>query len=84
MDAFHTDYLVGGDRNEGPPDYDSVSRHEKTRENGDLYSYIDDEGKIIGGAVLFPGSDTVYVGRIYISPSCHRKVFGISLMKDIE
>lgn len=52
-EAFHTDYLVGGDPNDGPPDYDSVIWHEQMRQEGHLYAYLTDDGVLVGGAVLF-------------------------------
>ena len=43
INAFHTDYLVGGDPEDGPPDYDSVVWHEKMWKQGHLYAYLDDQ-----------------------------------------
>jgi len=46
--AFDTDGLVGG-----PPDYDSYEWHSGLCKDGKVYTYFDDNGEIIGGAILF-------------------------------
>ncbi len=84
IDAFHTDFLVGLEPNDGPPDYDSLQWHEKMQSQNCLYTYIDESETIIGGAVLFSSHEEVYIGRIFISPQYHRKGYGIKLMNDIE
>ena len=84
VEAFHTDYLVGLDPNDGPPDYDNVEWHDKMQSQNCLYTYLDDNQTIVGGAVLFSSSDKVYIGRIFISPNYHRKGYGTKLMNDIE
>lgn len=82
--AFHSDYLVGLDPNDGPPDYDSVPWHAEIQAQNHLYTYIDESNTIIGGAVLFSSPEKVYIGRVFIAPEYHRKGYGIRLMKDIE
>lgn len=84
IEAFHTDYLVGGDPEDGPPDYDSVFWHEEMRTQGNLYSYLDGKGNMVGGAVLFSKKDMVYVGRVFIDPLYHKMGYGYQLMLDIE
>ena len=84
VDAFHSDYLVGLDPGAGPPGYDSITWHKQMQEQKHLYTYINDNRTIIGGAVLFSSSDELYIGRIFISPEFHRKGYGIKLMNDIE
>lgn len=81
--AFDTDVTVGGQENDGPPDYDSTLWHRQMMEEGHLFTYLTDEGKIVGGAVLF-GEEELYVGRIFISPSFFRCGYGRKLMEDIE
>lgn len=83
-EAFHTDYLVGGDPNDGPPDYDSVIWHEQMRQEGHLYAYLTDDGVLVGGAVLFHITSKMYIGRIFIHPAFHHMGYGIALMTDIE
>ena len=83
-EAFHTDYLVGGEPNDGPPDYDSATWHEQMRQEGHLFAYLTDEGTLVGGAVLFEMESKIYVGRIFIHPTFHRMGYGLALMTDIE
>lgn len=83
-EAFHTDYLVGGDPNDGPPDYDSVIWHEQMRKEGHLYAYLTDDGVLVGGAVLFEMTSKMYIGRIFIHPAFHRMGYGLAMMRDIE
>ena len=84
IEAFNSDSLVGLDPNDGPPGYNSLKWHQEMQSQKHLYSYIDDSGEIIGGAILFCSPTEVYVGRIFISPKYHRKGYGIKLMNDIE
>lgn len=83
-EAFHTDYLVGGDPDDGPPDYDSAVWHEQMRKEGHLYAYFTDDGVLVGGAVLFDMTSKMYIGRIFIHPAFHRMGYGLALMLDIE
>lgn len=50
--AFHTDYLVGGNKLDGPPGYDDIKWHLDMQKDGHLYTFQVDN-KIIGGAVIF-------------------------------
>ena len=82
--AFHTDINVGGKENDGPLGYDSIKWHNKMQLEGHLYTYINDNNEIVGGAVLFEEERKLYVGRIFINPIFFRKGLGKKLMKDIE
>jgi len=82
--AFHSDELIGMEPNDGPPDYDSVSWHEEMFRGDHLYTYINDEGDFVGGAVLFRATDKLYIGRIFIDPSYFRMGYGMSIMENIE
>ena len=84
MAAFHTDVLVGGDENEGPPGYDSIEWHEQMRQEGHVYSYVSENGQIVGGAILFEGDNDLYIGRIFIDPQFLRCGYGMKLMEEIE
>lgn len=84
IDAFHSDYLIGLEPNDGPPGYDSVKWHKEMQKEKHLFSYFNDGGIMVGGAILFPSFDEIYIGRIFISPKYHRKGYGISLMNDVE
>ena len=82
--AFHSDELIGMEANDGPPDYDSVPWHEEMSRENHLYTYINDKGDIVGGAVLFLSADKLYIGRIFIDPHYFRKGYGMSIMENIE
>ena len=82
--AFHSDELIGMDANDGPPGYDSAAWHTAMYENGCLYTYLNEDGIPVGGAVLYDQDDKVIIGRVFISPLYHRQGYGIRLMKDIE
>ena len=84
IEAFHSDYLVGLDSNDGPPDYDSLKWHEKMQNESHLYSFFNESGTLIGGAVLFASKEMVYIGRIFISPKYQRQGYGIKMMAEIE
>ena len=84
IDAFHSDYLIGLEPNDGPPGYDSVKWHKEMQKEKHLFSYFNDGGIMVGGAILFASYDEIYIGRIFISPKYHRKGYGISLMNDVE
>ena len=84
ISSFHSDYQVGLSPNDGPPGYDNIEWYRKMQSESHLYSYIDENNLVIGGAVLFLSNDTLYIGRIFISPIFHRNGFGIKLMEDIE
>jgi len=82
--AFHSDSLLGVDPNDGPPDYDSLKWHEKMQKENHLYSFFNESGRIIGGAILFASEEMVYIGRIFVSPEYHRQGYGIKMMTEIE
>lgn len=84
IDAFHSDYLIGLEPNDGPPGYDSIKWHKEMQKEKHLFSYFNDGGILVGGAILFASYDEIYIGRIFISPKFHRKGYGISLMNDVE
>lgn len=84
IEAFHSDYLVGLDPNDGPPDYDSLKWHEQMQNESHLYSFLNEGGIIIGGAVLFASEEMIYIGRIFISPEYQRQGYGIRMMNEIE
>ena len=84
IEAFHSDFLVGLDPNDGPPDYDSLEWHKQMQAEGHLYSFANENGTIIGGAVLFASTETVYIGRIFVSPEYQRRGYGIKMMAEIE
>ena len=51
--AFGSDIQVGGKEAGGPPDYDSESWHRKMMEQNHLYTFLNSDENIVGGAVLF-------------------------------
>ncbi len=84
--AFDTDISVGGTQVGGPPEYDSEEWHRKMQKGSHLFSLLHDEN-LIGGAVLFTdrkAPTTLYIGRIFIDPQCHRQGYGMALMQQIE
>ena len=84
--AFHSDIDVGASSVGGPPEYDSIEWHIQMMNEGHLFTAMV-EDKIIGGAILFSDENApafMYIGRIFISPACFRKGFGIELMNRIE
>lgn len=84
IDAFHSDYLIGLEPNDGPPGYDSVKWHKEMQREKHLFSYFNDGGIMVGGAILFASFDEIYIGRIFISPEYHKKGYGVRLMNDVE
>ena len=83
--AFETDVNVGGAVGDYPPEYDSFSWHEQMRKEGHLFQAAE-EDTLVGGAILFLSEDEekLYVGRIFIDSTYHKKGFGISLMQLVE
>lgn len=81
--SFDTDTEVGNSEPGGPPGYDSETWHLEMMERGKLYSFYAN-GTLVGGAVLFVGPETVYVGKIFIAPEHFRKGYGLALMNEIE
>ena len=81
--AFDTDVEVGAVEAGGPPEYKSLAFHKKMAEANCLYKLVDD-GKIVGGAIIFLQGDELNVGRIFVSPECFRKGYGIFIMQQVE
>lgn len=81
--AFDSDVSVGAPAPCGPPGYTSVEFHAEMAEQGHLYKLAED-GRIVGGALLFPKGDGLNVGRIFVAPEHFRKGYGIFMMQEIE
>ena len=83
--AFDSDMNVGASGSDAPPDYDSIPWHIQMKNEGHLLQAVID-GEIVGGAILFLDKDgeTLYIGRIFLDPSYHRKGYGLSLMNMVE
>ena len=81
--AFDSDVEVGAPSAGGPPGYMSLKYHMKMARSGHLFK-LTENSLIIGGAILFPGSDTLDIGRIFISPEHMSKGYGTYMMREIE
>ena len=81
--AFDSDVSVGAPAPGGPPGYMSVEFHAEMAEQGHLYKLAED-GRIVGGALLFLNGDELNVGRIFVAPEHFRKGHGIFMMQEIE
>ena len=81
--AFDSDVGVGAPSAGGPPGYMSLKYHMKMAKSGHLFK-LTENSLIIGGAILFPDGDTLNIGRIFVNPDCHRKGYGIRMMREIE
>ena len=82
--AFDSDSEVGAASSGGPPGYQSVSFHVRMARMNHLFKLVDENGVILGGAILFRQGDTLNVGRIFIDPQHFRKGYGIFMMQEIE
>ncbi len=82
--AFDSDVEVGAPSSGGPPGYRSVSFHVKMARMNHLFKLADENGVILGGAILFRRGDTLNIGRIFIDPQHFRKGYGILMMREIE
>ncbi len=82
--AFDSDVEVGAASSGGPPGYRSVSFHVRMARMNHLFKLVDENGVILGGAILFRRGDTLNVGRIIIDPQHFRKGYGILMMREIE
>jgi len=82
--AFDSDAEVGAASPGGPPGYRSVSFHVKMARMNHLFKLADENGVILGGAILFRRGDTLNIGRIFIDPQHFRKGYGILMMREIE
>ena len=83
--AFETDVTVGGAVGDCPPEYDSLIWHEQMLNEGHLFQAIVDDA-VIGGAILFlsENNESLYVGRIFVDSTHHKKGYGIALMELVE
>ena len=82
--AFDSDVDVGAVSPGGPPGYQSVPFHVRMARTNHLFKLADENGAILGGAILFRQGDTLNIGRIFIDPRHFRKGFGILMMREIE
>ena len=82
--AFDSDAEVGAASPGGPPGYRSVSFHVKMARMNHLFKLADENGVILGGAILFRQGDTLNIGRIFVDPQYFRKGYGILMMREIE
>ena len=83
--AFETDVEVGGTVGDYPPEYDSICWHEQMRKEGHLFQAIE-EDTVVGGAILFlsENEEELYIGRIFVDSTHHKKGYGIALMELVE
>jgi ribosomal protein S18 acetylase RimI-like enzyme len=49
-----------------------------------LFKLVDENGVILGGAILFRQGDTLTIGRIFVDPQHFRKGCGTFMMREIE
>ena len=49
-----------------------------------MFKLADENGVILGGAILFRQGDTLNIGRIFVDPQYFRKGYGILMMREIE
>jgi len=82
--AFDSDAEVGSASPGGPPGYQSVSFHIRMARMNHLFKLVDENGVILGGAILFRQGDTLNIGRVFINPQHFRKGYGIFMMREIE
>ena len=82
--AFDSDVEVGAASPVGPPGYQSVSFHVKMARMNHLFKLADENGVILGGAILFRQGDMLNIGRIFVDPQHFRKGYGILMMREIE
>ena len=82
--AFDSDVEMGAASQGGPPGYQSVPFHVRMARMNHLFKLVDENGLILGGAILFRQGDTLNIGRIFIDPQHFRKGYGIFMMQRIE
>ena len=82
--AFNSDVKAGAASSGGPPGYQSVPFHVRMARMNHLYKLADENGVILGGAILFRKGDTLNIGRIFIDPQHFRKGYGLLMMREIE
>ena len=81
--AFDSDVEAGATSPGGPPGYQSVPFHIRMARMNHLFKLVDENGVILGGAILFRQGDVLNVGRIFIDPQHFRKGYGILMMREI-
>ena len=82
--AFNSDVKMRAASLGGPPGYQSVPFHVRMARMNHLFKLADENGVILGGAILFLQGDTLNIGRIFIDPQHFRKGYGILMMREIE
>ena len=82
--SFDSDVEMGAASQGGPPGYQSVPFHVRMARMNHLFKLVDENGLILGGAILFRQGDTLNIGRIFIDPQYFRKGYGIFMMREIE
>ena len=82
--AFNSDVKAGAASSGGPPGYQSVPFHVRMARMNHLFKLVDENGVILGGAILFCQGGTLNVGRIFIDPQHFRKGYGLLMMREIE
>ncbi len=82
--AFNSDVKEGAASPGGPPGYQSVPFHVRMARMNHLFKLTDENGVIMGGAILFRKGDTLNIGRIFIDPQHFRKGYGILMTREIE
>ncbi len=84
--AFHHDaVLYPGVPAEGPPGYDSAAAMLEKIQGDDCYRIVDDDGKIIGGIVIFAmAAGHFHLDLIFIDPAHHNRGIGTQALKQIE
>ena len=82
--AFNSDVEVGAASSGGPPGYQSVPFHARMARMNHLFKLADENGVILGGAILFRQGDKLNIGRIFIDPQHFHKGYGILMMREIE
>ncbi len=82
--AFDSDVEVGAASPGGPPGYQSVPFHVRMARMNHLFKLVDENGVILGGAILFRQGDTLNIGRIFVDPQHFRKGCGTFMMREIE
>ncbi|MBX3059128.1 MAG: GNAT family N-acetyltransferase [Anaerolineae bacterium] len=83
--AFDDDVNYGAPQKGGPPGYRSDKWQAKIMQAGDYYKVVAANGRIIGGAIIFPQANGVVVlGRIFIQPEVQRQGVVRPVMRLLE
>jgi ribosomal protein S18 acetylase RimI-like enzyme len=79
IDAFHSDFIVGGRKTKGgPPGYDSTEFHEQMINESFKFFKILYDGSIIGGFWFnMEGTEKAYLYRIFVDPKFHNMGVGL-------